>query len=56
MINYEKIQKECFWEYNFDKKEIQEIVDSNDFQKKKFLFDSREELEKEIEKISAQFL
>ncbi len=39
MINYEKIQNECFWEYNFDEKEIQKIASSDDLQMKRFLFE-----------------
>lgn len=39
MINYEKIKKECFWEYDFSKKDIKEMASSDDMQKKRFLFD-----------------
>jgi hypothetical protein len=38
MVNYEKIKKECFWEYNFSEKDIKEMASSDDMQKKRFLF------------------
>ncbi len=39
MIDYEKIKKECFWEYDFSEKEIQDMAKSDSLQKKKFLFE-----------------
>ncbi len=39
MIDFQKIKKECFWEYDFDEKEIKDIVNSDDFQRKKFIFE-----------------
>ena len=38
MINYDRIKKDCFWDLNIDAKDIDEILASTDFRRKKFLF------------------
>ena len=38
-IDYKKIKKECFWEYNFSEKDIEEMASGYDMKKKRFLFD-----------------
>jgi hypothetical protein len=36
---YTHIIKDCFWDLQFDEKDIKKIIASNDIQKKSFLFD-----------------
>lgn len=39
MINYQKIKKDCFWEYNFGDEEIKRLASSQDQREKAFLFE-----------------
>lgn len=39
MINYERIQKDCFWDMSITNSEIDAIVYGDDFRKKAFLFE-----------------
>ncbi|MCP4160440.1 MAG: hypothetical protein GY760_10225 [Deltaproteobacteria bacterium] len=39
MVDYNRIIKECFWDYNISKNEIISIAESNDFREKKHLFE-----------------
>ncbi len=38
MINYKRIKKDCFWEYNFSDDEILEFSTSDNARVKSFLF------------------
>ena len=38
MFNFQRIQKDCFWDLKLEVKEIQKIIVSHDIQKKSFLF------------------
>jgi len=38
MINYERIKKECFWDYNISVENLKDIQNSNDKQELKKLF------------------
>ncbi len=38
MINFERIKKDCFWDYNFSDEEIIKLATSNDIKEKSFLF------------------
>ena len=37
-VNYNQIIKDCFWDYNIERKDIQEIINSSDFRLKQKLF------------------
>jgi hypothetical protein len=37
-VNLTNIIKECFWDYNISEDEIKEIISSDNYLKKKFLF------------------
>ena len=39
MIDYARIQKDCFWDLNISKEEIDVILGSKDMRKKSMLFD-----------------
>ena len=39
MINYKRIQKDCFWDASITDSEIDTILNGNDFRKKAFLFE-----------------
>ena len=39
MIDYERIQKDCFWDMSMSKKDIDAILTQNDYQKKAFLYE-----------------
>jgi len=39
MINYERIQKDCFWDFNISDKEIDSILRDEDIRKKAMLFE-----------------
>ena len=39
MVNYERVIKDCFWDLNFSKNDIVEIVKGEDIKSKAFLFD-----------------
>ncbi len=38
MVNYERILKDCFWDYNFTAKEIKKMASSEDTRERSFLF------------------
>ncbi len=38
MINYDRIQKNCFWEYKFSNKEILKLASSDNIRERTFLF------------------
>ncbi len=38
MVNYDRILKDCFWDLNINDKDIDDILDNDDFRRKKFLF------------------
>ncbi|MEA1986650.1 MAG: hypothetical protein U9N76_04090 [Candidatus Marinimicrobia bacterium] len=38
MIKYDRIKKDCFWDYNFTNKEIKQLAESNNKVKRSFLF------------------
>ena len=38
MREFERIKKECFWDLNLTDKDINDILDQDDFRRKKFLF------------------
>ena len=38
MINYNRIKRDCFWDYNFTNKEILELSLSKNTRKRNFLF------------------
>lgn len=38
MINYKRIKKDCFWEYNFSDNEILQLSTSDNIRVKSFLF------------------
>jgi len=38
MINYERIKKDCFWDYNFSNEEILQLASSDNEREKDFLF------------------
>ena len=38
MFDFQRIQKDCFWDLKFEQEDIQKIIASNDIQKKSFLF------------------
>ena len=37
-INYERILKDCFWDYNFTAKELDKLASSDNIQEQSFLF------------------
>ncbi len=37
--DYDRLLKECFWEYNFKWNDIVKMANSNDWREKKFLFE-----------------
>lgn len=39
MINYERMIKDCFWEYNFTLEDIQKLSLSDNSREKEFLFE-----------------
>ncbi len=39
MINYERIQTECFWDFNFTNEELEAIAKGKNQAEKKFLFE-----------------
>ncbi len=39
LINYERMIKDCFWEYNFTFEEIQKLSQSDNAHEKEFLFE-----------------
>lgn len=39
MIDYTRIQKDCFWDFNISKKDIDTILEGDDMRKKKMLFE-----------------
>lgn len=39
MKEYERIKKDCFWDMDLSNKDIDNIVNGNDFRKKLFLFE-----------------
>ncbi len=38
MINFNKIKKDCFWDYTFTNKEILQLANSDDERERSFLF------------------
>lgn len=36
---FQRIKKECFWEYSFTQEDLTDIVTGSDFAQKKFLFE-----------------
>ncbi len=38
-MKYERLIKECFWDYNFKDEDIEKLLHSNDFQDKQFLYE-----------------
>ena len=36
---YQRLKKECFWEYHFSSDEIKALIHSDDIQEKKFVFE-----------------
>ncbi len=38
MINYKRIKKDCFWEYNFSNEDILKLATSDNIREKSFLF------------------
>jgi len=38
MINYRRIKKDCFWDYNFSNEEILNLANSKSFRERDFLF------------------
>ncbi len=38
LVDYNKIIKDCFWDYNIEKKDIEEIIHSSNFRLKQKLF------------------
>lgn len=38
-VNYDRILKECFWDYNLTKEDIADTIKSDDYRKKKKLFE-----------------
>jgi len=38
MINYKRILKDCFWDYNFTNKEIDNLASSDNKRERSFLF------------------
>ncbi len=38
MINFERIKKDCFWDYNFSDEEISKLATSDNIREKSFLF------------------
>ena len=39
MIDYSRIKKDCFWDLDISNKEIDTIVNGDDFRKKSYLFE-----------------
>ena len=39
MINYKRIKKDCFWDYNFTDSEIEQLALSPDIRENRFLFE-----------------
>ncbi len=38
MINFKRIKKECFWDYDFSDEEIRQMATSDDIKERSFLF------------------
>ncbi len=38
MINFERIKKDCFWDYNFSDEEINALASSENIRERSFLF------------------
>ena len=38
-MKYERLIKECFWDYNFKDEDIERLLHSSDFQDKQFLYE-----------------
>ena len=39
MINYKRIKKDCFWDYDFTNSEIEELALSSNIRENSFLFE-----------------
>lgn len=39
MVNYLRIKKDCFWDLDISRKEIDDIANGNDLRKKSYLFE-----------------
>jgi len=38
-MQYERLIKDCFWEYNFTEKDIKKLFNSSNFKEKQFLYE-----------------
>ena len=38
MINFSKMKRDCFWDYNFSDEEIRKLANSDDIRERSFLF------------------